>query len=379
MSFDFAPDTIFITIAGSHAHGTPHAGSDVDLRGVCVVPLETRLSLFRSFEQFEGTLEGDLWERVRDRLQGHPTAASGLKVRAETVIFDIAKFLRLCAAANPNALEILFADERDWAFETPAWRRLYNQRRHFLSKKVGETYLGYAMAQLKKIRTHRSWLLNPPSRKPTRKEFGLPEAGTMSRDDQNRIEQAVAEKMRSYGIDDLEIPGSLRIALIERFRSLQCDVLGVREDALDEARRQIAIEAMALPRDVIAMLEAERKYRAAMKHWQAFETWKLERNPKRAELEARHGYDTKHAMHLLRLMRTGLEILRTGELHVRRSDAEELRHIREGRWSFEELLAKAADLEAELAAAARESSLRERVEDDFVDGLAMELMLEERQ
>lgn len=197
----------------------------------------------------------------------------------------------------------------------------------------------------------------------------------MSRDDQNRIEQAIAEKMRSYGIDDLEMPGSLRIALIERLRSLQCDVLGVREEALDEARRQIAIEAMTLPRDVIAMLEAERKYRAAMKHWQAFETWKLERNPKRAELEARHGYDTKHAMHLVRLMRTGLEILRTGELHVRRSDAEELRNIREGRWSFEELLAKAADLEAELAAAVRESSLRERVDNDFVDGLARELIL----
>src|ERR1039458_5020213 len=30
--------------------------------------------------------------------------------------------------------------------------------------------------------------------------------------------------------------------------------------------------------------------------------WKAQRNPKRAELEAKFGYDTKHAMHLVRLM-----------------------------------------------------------------------------
>lgn len=30
-----------------------------------------------------------------------------------------------------------------------------------------------------------------------------------------------------------------------------------------------------------------------------------------------HGYDTKHAMHLVRLMRMGLEVLRTSELRSR--------------------------------------------------------------
>jgi uncharacterized protein len=61
------------------------------------------------------------------------------------------------------------------------------------------------------------------------------------------------------------------------------------------------------------------------------------RNPARAVLESRHGYDTKHAMHACRLLRTGVEILSTGEVHVRRPDALWLRSIREGALSYDEL------------------------------------------
>src|SRR5262249_49245201 len=148
------------------------------------------VSLFRDFEQFEGPLDGASWNAIRPALERHPTASRAMAFKTEAVVFDLAKFLRLCAAANPNALEVLFADERDWLYETPAWRRLHAERQRFLTRKVQQTYLGYAMAQLRKIRTHRSWLLEPPRRKPTREDFGLPAASTVSRDDQNRIEQS---------------------------------------------------------------------------------------------------------------------------------------------------------------------------------------------
>ncbi len=51
--------------------------------------------------------------------------------------------------------------------------------------------------------------------------------------------------------------------------------------------------------------------------------------------------DHAHAMHLVRLMRTGLEVLVSGELSVRRDDAAELLAIRDGGLSFEELEALA--------------------------------------
>jgi hypothetical protein len=251
---------------------------------------------------------------------------------------------------------------------------LHEERHHFLSKKVQQTYLGYAMAQLKKIRTHRSWLLNPPTHKPTREEFGLPDTGTMSRDDQNRIEQSIADKVRSYGIDTLEMPKALRIAFQERLRTFWCEALAAQEEDLDERVRAVATSALRLPASVVDALNAERKYRAAMRHWEAYETWKSERNPARAALEKRHGYDTKHAMHLLRLMQTGLELLETGELRVRRPDAADLNAVRDGALSYDDLLARAAGLEARMEAAARKTSLPAQIDFGRVDSLALELI-----
>jgi hypothetical protein len=112
--FELEEHTIFLTLAGSQAHGTARQGSDVDVRGVCVAPLPVRVSLFKTFEQYEGELPPGLGERVIRRIKAHPTAAQGLGVKTECVIYDVAKFLSLCAGANPNALEILFASEADW-------------------------------------------------------------------------------------------------------------------------------------------------------------------------------------------------------------------------------------------------------------------------
>lgn len=369
--------TIFLALAGSHAHGTARDGSDVDLRGVCVAPLPVRLSLFRSFEQYEGPLHGELAALVTPRLAAHPTARRSLGTKVESVVFDLAKFVALCASANPNALEILFADERDWIVETPAWRRLHEERRRFLTKKAQQTFLGYAMAQLKKIKTHRSWLLTPPTKKPAREGFGLPAAGgTLSRDDQNRIEQSIADKIRSHGIDNIDMPKSTRIAVQGRLDAFCRDVLSASEGDIEERMRAVATHALNLPADVVAALNAEKRYRAAMKHWDSYQIWKSQRNPVRAELEREHGYDTKHAMHLVRLMRMGLEILERGELLVRRHDAAELIAIRDGALSFDELLATAAQLEQDMQRAAARTTLPEDVEYEKADRLAVELMLE---
>lgn len=367
-------DVVFVTLAGSQAHGTAREGSDVDLRGVFVAPLALRLSLFRTVEQHEGPIDGAVGETVLERLRAHATASRALSVKTESVLFDVAKFLSLCAAANPNALEVLFADERDWMYETPAWRRLHRERQRFLSQKVRQTYLGYALAQLKRIGTHRSWLLRPPSHKPTREEFGLPDAATLGPDDRDRIERGIAEKLRGYGMDAVEMPKTVRVVLQDRLRALWQDLLQAGEEDLEDRLRGVATSALHLPREVEAALDAERKYRAAMKHWEAYRTWEASRNPARAELERRHGYDTKHAMHLVRLMRTGLEVLETGELHVRRPDAEELNAIRDGALTFGRLLALASELQARMEEAAARTTLPADVDFEFVDGLAMELM-----
>jgi predicted nucleotidyltransferase len=379
VTFPLAPCTIFLTLAGSQAHGTAGEGSDVDLRGVCVAPLDVRLSLHRSFEQHEGAIPDDLAGLVLPRLRAHPTAGRGLAVKTECVIFDVAKLVGLCVSANPNALEILFSHESDWVLESPSWRPLHAKRHVFLTKKVQQTFLGYAMAQLKKIKSHRAWLLHPPSRKPTREDFGLPATGgTLGHDDRDRIEQAIADKLRGWGIDSMELPRPVRIALQERMEAFWKEVATAGDEDLEDRMRAVATHALQLPPDVAATLQAEKKYRAALRHWEAYEAWKAQRNPARAQLERKHGYDTKHAMHLVRLMRMGLEALRTGDLFVRRPDAQELVAIRNGALSFDELLAEASRLREEMDDAAARSRLPDEVNPDVADQLVFEMITRAR-
>jgi predicted nucleotidyltransferase len=352
--------TIVLALGGSQAHGTAGPDSDIDLRGVCIAPLSLRLSLHRTFDQREGPLPPALAATtdaaLRARVGGDPARFE----KVECAIYDVAKFLRLCEAANPNALELLFTDPGDWLLATPAWERVHSERHRLLTRKVQQTFLGYAMAQLTKIRNHRAWLLQPPKGPPTRAAFGLPEqGGRLSRDEQDRIERAIAEKRRAYSTDDIDMTPAARIEVRGGF----------------DAMRQVAVQALAIPAEVAASLEAERRYRAAKRGWRAYETWKRERNPKRAALERAHGYDTKHAMHLVRLMRMGLEALQDGTLTIRRPDADELCAIRAGAWSFERLLEETAAIEAAMQVAAERTALPATVDGEWLDALAFDLML----
>jgi len=55
---------------------------------------------------------------------------------------------------------------------------------------------------------------------------------------------------------------------------------------------------------------------------------------KRKQLVELHGYDTKNAAHLIRLLRMGIEFLTEGRLYVHRKDSEQLLAIKRGEWTL---------------------------------------------
>jgi len=65
---------------------------------------------------------------------------------------------------------------------------------------------------------------------------------------------------------------------------------------------------------------------------------------KRKSLVEKFGYDTKNAAHLIRLLRMGIEFLSEGNLYVHRHDAPELRDIKAGKWSLEQVKREAKRL-----------------------------------
>jgi predicted nucleotidyltransferase len=211
--------TIYKVISGSHAYGLNTENSDIDIRGVCVPPRSYIVGM-RNFEQYEEKKPNDL------------------------TIYGIHKFFKLASDCNPNIIELLFiTDPKLILLNSKYWDKVVKNRHLFLSQRAKHTYSGYAYSQLRRIKTHRSWLLNPPTKQPDRSDFGLDE----------------------------------EILLTE-------DLTGAVESLPKSVREEI-------PPYLMKLYNKERQYLNALKHWNQYQSWKKNRNPERAELERKYGYD----------------------------------------------------------------------------------------
>jgi predicted nucleotidyltransferase len=113
---------ILMAVVGSKAYGTDREGSDTDYRGVYAADPVSMWKL-RKPQQTVDRREPDI------------------------VVYELERFCKLAAAANPNVLEILYA-----RFEGSKrqGRMLVSNREVFLSRRARQTYGGYARAQLRK-------------------------------------------------------------------------------------------------------------------------------------------------------------------------------------------------------------------------------------
>jgi len=85
-------------------------------------------------------------------------------------------------------------------------------------------------------------------------------------------------------------------------------------------------------------------------------------------IEKKGSYKTKHAMHLVRLLHSGINALKTGEIMVDVSEHRaELLEIRDGSWTFEEVRKLALELDKEFQRAFDETGLPDQPAYEIVD------------
>jgi len=96
----------------------------------------------------------------------------------------------------------------------------------------------------------------------------------------------------------------------------------------------------------------------------------------RPEYIGRFGYDTKAAMHGLRLLYECLELMVHGRITLPRPEKELLIQVRSGDWTFERVLAHAQRMFKEVDDAVKVSPLPEKVDDAAISKLVAEAHLE---
>jgi predicted nucleotidyltransferase len=332
--------TIYVTRHGSHAYGTNLPTSDDDLRGLCVPPRE----FYLGFQEFPPERKNFEQLEMREPL--------------DIVLWELRKFIGLAAESNPNTIEILFTDSRDHLFVHPVMEKLLAARELFLCRQLKHSFSGYARSQLHRIEGHYRWLKNPPAGPPTRAEFGLRENPDIPSGQLQAVQAAIRKQMDQWAWHEMEIlPPPLRQAMQDEFTRRLLEITKWDSSEVTERVWLAAAQTVGLDTNFIEMISKERRYGAKLADWNSYLKWKAERNEARAHLEAQFGYDTKHAMHLVRLMRMAREIITTGQVLVRRPDAEELLAIRAGAWPIEKLMEYATTMDADLNELVKTSKL----------------------
>jgi uncharacterized protein len=119
---DLYPHIAYRCIVGSRAYGLDHADSDTDRRGWYLPPAERHWSLTGVPEQLED---------------------------GEETYWEVGKFVTMALKANPNVLECLYTPLVEYA--APIAQELRDRRSIFISRRIYQTYNGYAASQFHKL------------------------------------------------------------------------------------------------------------------------------------------------------------------------------------------------------------------------------------
>lgn len=95
---------------------------------------------------------------------------------------------------------------------------------------------------------------------------------------------------------------------------------------------------------------------------------------KRKRLVEKFGFDCKNAAHLIRLLRMGIEFLSEERLIIKRPDAEELKDIKKGKWTLQQIKNEADHLFALAREAYVRSNLPLEPDKEKVNLLLMQIM-----
>ena len=214
----------------------------------------------------------------------------------DVVLYSLEKAVRLLLRGNPNIVGLLWLRESDYVHRHPAFDSLRTQRNIFSSQEAAEAFAGYAAGQLK------------------------------------RMEAFDLERMAEYETltNAISAKGPVR-------EVLEADAQKLRHIAANWG------------------LSSEMLTRFRKLHREHFSGYMGE---KRKAMVRKYQYDVKNAAHLIRLLRMGSEFIETGTLEVfRASDADELKVIKRGGWTLEQVKAEAERLFDSFAATQARSPL----------------------
>ena len=332
--------------SGSHAYGLAGPHSDLDERGIYIVPPERYAGL------------GAIPNQISDAKGDH-------------VYYSLRRVVELIAESNPTLMEIIFTPEDCILACSTVLQPLFSAKALMVSQALVRAKLGYAMGQIKKARGQKKWINQPqPETAPTAQQFchWLPAS----------IDAAGgALPGRPKPLTELPVPLEYcHVARVEhaghwyRLYHLGAHARGVFRGGGLPVCESITKELEASSYLGLLMFNEQGFQRAKLDHHNYWR-WRDERNDARW-LAQEHGqldYDAKNLMHCMRLLFSARNVLEHGAPLVRVCGEiqTELLAIRAGQFSYKALIQRADALVAECEVSLTTSKLPEQVDLNLLD------------
>jgi predicted nucleotidyltransferase len=308
--------------AGSISYGTNHKNSDVDYRGLFALDQKRLINPFEDVKEFTDEKEED------------------------TKYYELSNYFKLVTNMNPNIIETLYVDKEHIVTSSNAYELLRENRGLFLNKGIAFSTIGMANKKLKSMKSRNKWVNNPqPVDPPKQKDYV------------SLIHNFMSDQTFKINLDDYKNNHRLLLyangilALIDKKGASPFNNLGHLNIKHDPNLSRV-------PPKMILKFNKE-VYEKDKKNHKEYWNWIKTRNEKRSVLEEKFGYDTKDAMHLVRVMRMGEEALKEGFIRVKRPDAKELMSILNGEWSYDKVLSYAENKQNNLKEILEKTSLPE--------------------
>jgi uncharacterized protein len=340
---------VFEAISGSHAYGTSTPDSDKDIRGVFIQPLQD-------------VLKYGFVEQVADE-------------KNDIIFYEVGRFVHLLIQSNPNILELLNVPDDCLIYCHSEFKRLFIDNKHFfITKKVRNTFAGYAINQIQKARGYNkkmNWEEQEMKRK-TVLDFcyvlDLETAKSVVFNEwlegfRKEIYKGEDLSYKNFGLSSIDHSRDL-YAMYVMWEDEYAGIVSDPEKAND-------VQLISIPKDrlMVAYLSFNKDgYTSHCIKYKEYQTWLKERNPNRVKMNKAHGknYDSKNLMHCMRLLDMVIEMLDTKEIVVRRPQEhiDYLMKIRRGEMEYEEILSSAEEKIAMLDEKTKSSVLPEKIDED---------------
>ena len=335
---------ILEVIAGSKAYGLDTAKSDTDIRGVFVLPKDLYYSL-------------DYVPQVANESN-------------DIVYYELKRFVELLSKNNPNIIELLNVPSACVLHKDVLMDLI--EPSLFLSKLCEKTFANYAFTQIKKAYSLEKKIVRPVEE--IRKSvldfcFVYVEKDT--------IPLTKFLEINNYKQEDLGLAAITHLkGCYNLYYSTEINYAGVmhKDNAND-------VSLSSVPKDEVAigMLYFNKDgYSVYCKQYKEYWEWVAKRNEERYNSTMNHGkkYDAKNMMHVFRLLLMAEEIATSGVINVLRNDRNLLLDIKQGKYEYDELVAKAENMKEALPELYKNSNLQDEPSLEKVNMLLVKMRTE---